>query len=184
MNRLDPRRPHRTAAGLAAAAGGLVAIGSSFLGWISTPMETGGRTTISGWGRISGGDELVDGVDLNVLMEGEGSYRPGVWAAVIGLVIIVPALVLAATGDGRRPNRMLLGLLLLCGVGALGYGGWRAVDPGDALGVLPAGYAATGGGPILLAVAGLVVAAVAVWGLVGGLDPLPPPVRRGIQPRR
>ncbi len=178
----DTRQPARMAAGLVAAAGGLALVGSSFLGWITTAMVTGGSTSISGWGTISGGNDLVDGVNFNTLMDGLGSYRPGVPAVVIGAVTVIPGLILAVTGPGRRPSRVVGALLAVCGLAALAWGLAKVIAPGDAVGVLPAGQGAPGAGPILAAVAGLAILVSAGLLLGGLLDPPAPTVRRGVQP--
>lgn len=180
----DTRRRARTAAGLVATAGGLALIGSSFLGWISTAMVGGGRTSISGWGTISGGNALVDGVNFNTLMAGEGSFRPGVVVAVVGAVTVIPGLILAVTGPGRRPYRAVGIVLAVCGIAAAAWGTARAIAPGDAVGVLPAGQAGLGAGSVVAAVAGLAICVAAGLLLAGALDPPQPGGRRGVQRRR
>ena len=45
-----------------AAVGGLLAIGSSFLPWISTATEDGGSTSITGWGGITGSSGILEPV--------------------------------------------------------------------------------------------------------------------------
>jgi hypothetical protein len=174
----------RIAAGSVAVAAGGALIGSSFLGWITTPMAGGGRTAISGWGSISGGDPLVDGVNFNTLMAGVGSYRPGAPVLVMGAVTVIPGLILAVTGAGRRPSRVVGAVLALCGVAALIWGLLKAVAPGDALGVLPDGQGSPGAGPVLAAVAGLAILVVAGLLLAGLLDPAAPVRRAGVQPGR
>ncbi len=184
MTSLDGRLAARRTAGLLAAAGGLALIGSTFLGWISTAMQTGGRTTISGWGAISGGSDLVDGVNLNTLMDGMGSYRPAIPVVIVGAVTVIPALVLAVTGADVRPRRLVGALLAGCGMLATAWALAKVIAPGDALGVLPAGEAGTGTGPVLATVAGLVILAVGATVLFGVLDPPARKAMRGIQARR
>lgn len=177
----------RIAGGSVVAAAGGALIGSSFLGWITTPMTGGGRASISGWGTISGGNPLVDGANFNALMAGVGSYRPGAPALLIGAVTVIPGLILAVTGAGRRPSRVLGAVLAVCGLAALVWGLWKAVAPGDALGVLPGGQGSPGAGPMLAAAAALAILVVAGLLFAGRLDPLDPagPVRRaGVQPGR
>lgn len=178
------RQRSRIAGGLAAVAAGGALIGSSFLGWITTPMDGGGTASISGWGSISGGNPLVDGANFNTLMAGVGSYRPGAPVVVIGAVTVIPALILAVTGAGRRPGRVVGAVLALCGAAALVWGLLKAVAPGDALGVLPDGQGDPGAGPILAAMAGLAIVVVAGLLLAGLLDPAAPVRRGGMQPGR
>lgn len=168
---VDRRRRVRLVAGLVAVTGGLALIGSTFLGWISTAMDTGGRTTISGWGTISGGSSLVDGANFNTLMAGVGSYRPAVPVVIAGAVTVIPGLIVAVTGAGRRPSRVIGALLAACGLVATGWSVAKLVDPGDAVGVLPDGQGSAGAGPLLAAVAGLALLLVAGSLLAGLLDP-------------
>lgn len=180
----DGRRQVRIGCGVAALAAGLALIGSSFLGWITTAMVGGGRTSISGWGMISGGNPVIDGVNLNTLMAGEGSYRPGVPVLAIGAITVVPALILAVTGAGHRPNRVVGGLLAACGAAGVGWGLAKIIAPGDAVGVLPDGQGAPGAGPMLATAAGVVLLVVAGLLLAGRLDPPVTMPRRGVQGRR
>jgi len=180
----DRRRALRRTAGLSALAGGLALIASTFLGWITTPMQSGGTTSISGWGTISGGSELVDGVNLNTLMAGMGSYRPAVPVVIVGAVTVIPALVLAVTGPGARPRRIVGAILVVCGAMATAWSLVKVIAPGDALGVLPEGEHAPGFGPMLATAAGLVILAAGVVAVLGLLDPPERAVPRGIQPKR
>ncbi len=186
MPREDGRRSARLTCGLIALAGGLLMVGSTFLGWITTAMQGGGRTAISGWGSISGGDELVDGVNINTLMAGtgEGSYRPAVPMLVVGLAVIIPALILTVTGAGSRPHRIVGWLLAAGGAVGAGWGMAKWIAPGDALGVLPGDEGAAGWGPVVGTIGGLAVLVAAVLLLIGALDPPEPVARRGIQPSR
>jgi hypothetical protein len=173
----DSRVGYRRGAGLIAAAGGLLLIISSFLGWITTPMQTGGRTSISGWGLISGGSEEANGVNFNDLMSGVGTYRPGAVALIAGAVALIPALIVTVTGPGRRPSRIVAAVLAVCGGVGLVWGVARIIAPGDALGVLPGGQAAAGAGPYVAAFGGLVLLVVAGAVIGGFLDP------PGVEPR-
>lgn len=179
----DVRRRARIAAGLAATAAGLALIGSSFLGWITTPMHGGGRTAISGWGSISGGNELVDGVNLNTLMAGIGSYRPAVPVVLLGAVTVIPGLILAVN-TRRRLSRTMGALLGALGVAAALWAAIKVVAPGDAVGVLPDGQGSAGAGPVVALIAGLVIVAASAVALLGWLDPPLPVARRGVQPGR
>jgi hypothetical protein len=171
MAAADPRAGTRRIVGLVAAAAALLLIIASFLSWISTPMQTGGRTTISGWGTISGGSDEVNGANLNDLMTGVGSYRPGAIALIAGVVALIPAVIISVTRPGRRPNRIVAVVLGVSGALALAWGVARTIAPGNAVGVLPAGQATVGVGPVLTAVAGLMLLAVAVVIIAGVLDP-------------
>src|SRR6185312_17502292 len=53
------RRSVRVTVGVIAAGAGAAMIVSSFLTWVSTPAETGGRTRVSGWGAISGASDIA-----------------------------------------------------------------------------------------------------------------------------
>jgi hypothetical protein len=167
----DTRLAYRRTAGLVAGAAGLLLMVASFLGWITTPMQSGGRASISGWGTISGGSAEVDGVNFNVLMAGVGSYRPGAVALIAGAVALIPALIIAVTGAGKRPSRVVGVLLGLSGAVAVAWGLARVIAPGDALGVLPAGQHAAGAGPYLTALGGVVLVAAAGVVVSGFLDP-------------
>lgn len=181
LERADSRLAPRRLVGLIAAAAGAVMVLASLLSWITTPMETGGRTAISGWGDITGGDPTIDGSNLNVLMSGLGSYRPGVPGLIAGALALIPALIVAVTGAGHRPNRVAVGVLGLCGLVGAVWGIARAIVPGDAVGVLPDGLASAGWGPWLTALAGLVLVAASGAVLAGLLDPSSPGARAGLQ---
>ncbi len=130
MPTTDSRVAYRRGAGLVAGAAGLLLIASSFLAWITTPMQTGGRTSISGWGLISGGSDEANGVNFNDLMSGVGSYRPGAVALIAGAVALIPALIVAVTGPGRRPSRIVAVVLAACGAVARGVGDRQDHRPG------------------------------------------------------
>lgn len=167
------RRTCRLTAGMVALAAAAALIGSTFLAWVTTAMVSGGTTAISGWGTIRGGSRLVDGVNINTLMAGmgDGTFRPGLPVVIAGAVAVLPAVVLAATGPGIRAHRTVGVILALCGLAALIQGLYRAIDPGNALGVLPGKDASLGAGPVIAAVAGAAICAVSLAVLTGALDP-------------
>lgn len=148
--------------GLAAAAAAIVAMGSSFLAWITTPMVTGGSTAITGWGTIVGGDDLVNGLNINDIMVDEGGYQPGMVVLVAGGVAVFAGLILAATTAGNRPPRLLGAVLVGSGLVTAGFGLWKIVSPGDLIGLLPADDIGVGMGPIVALLAGLAVVAAGV----------------------
>jgi len=172
----------RRVIGAVAGLGALLMIGASFLPWISTGTEDGGRTAITGWGGITGSSGIA-GTNLNDVLDGAGTYRPGLIGAIFGVIALIAAIAVAAVAGGARPHRVTASVLVLCGLVGVGWGVFRGFDPGDA-GVFEAGDAAVGIGPWLTALGGLLVLAAAVTILVGVIDP---PVtsagRRGIQPR-
>jgi hypothetical protein len=170
---VDDRLVPRRCAGLGAGAAALVLIVASFVGWISTPMQSGGRASISGWGMISGGSAEIDGANFNDLMAGVGTYRPGAVSLVAGVVALIPALIIAVTGAGHRPSRIVAAVIGLSGGVALAWGLAKVIVPGDALGVLPGGQSAAGAGPYLCAAGGIVLLAVSIAVIGGFLDPVP-----------
>jgi hypothetical protein len=172
----------RQAIGAVAGLGALLMIGSSFLPWINTDTEDGGSTSITGWGGITGSSGIA-GTNLNDVLDGAGTYRPGLIGAIFGVIALIAAIAIAAVAGGARPHRVTASVLVLCGLAGVGWGLFRGFDPGDA-GVFDAGDAAAGIGPWFTALGGLVVLAVAVTIFVGVLDlQLPATGRRGIQPR-
>jgi hypothetical protein len=172
----------RRVIGALAGLGALLMIGSSFLPWISTDTEDGGRTAITGWGGITGSSGIA-GTNLNEVLDGDGTYRPGLIGAIFGVIALIAAISLASVAGGARPHRVTASVLALCGLVGAGWGLFRALDPGNA-GVFDAGDAAAGVGPWLTTLGGVVVLAAAATIFVGVIDP---PVaatgRRGIQPR-
>lgn len=172
----------RRAVGAVAGLGALLMIGSSFLPWISTDTEDGGSTAITGWGGITGSSGIA-GTNLNEVLDGAGTYRPGLIGAIFGVIALIAAIAVASVAGGARPHRVSAAVLVLCGVAGVGWGLYRGFDPGDA-GVFEAGEAAAGIGPWLTALGGVLVLAAAVSILVGAGDPPAPATgRRGIQPR-
>lgn len=164
-----------------AGAGGLLMIASSFLPWIGTATEDGGSTAISGWGSISGDSEIA-GTNLNDVLDGAATYRPGLIGLLFGALTVIAAIAVAAVGGGRRPHRVTAALLMLCGLMGMGWGLYRGISPGNA-GVFEAGEVSVGIGPWLTALGGLLVIVAGLAILIGGIDPPEPTVRRGIQPR-
>ncbi|MEP6562697.1 MAG: hypothetical protein ABJD68_16680 [Nakamurella sp.] len=180
-SRTDPSVTRR-GIGALAGLGGVLMIGASFLTWISTATEDGGNTAIDGWGGISGSSQIA-GTNLNDVLDGAGSYRPGLIGLIFGAVTVIAAIVIASIARGPRPHRITAALLVLCGLVAVGWGVFRSIDPGDA-GVFDAGEAAAGFGPWLLVLGGVLALLSAVLIFVGVIDPRAfTPGRRGIQPR-
>jgi hypothetical protein len=157
---------------------------STFLAWTTTPIATGGRAAISGWGEVSGGSTL-DGMNLNSvvgMLGGHGSYHPAIPVMVAAVIVLVCALVLSATRSTRRIGRPVAAVM---GAAGLATGAWasvRIIRPADAMGVLRAGQYAAGAGPVVALVAGLVAAVIATVVLCGLVDPATPRPRRGIAP--
>jgi hypothetical protein len=168
-----------------AGTGGLVMMVSSLLPWIGTGTEDGGRTTISGWGSISGDSEIA-GTNLNDVLDGTATYRPGLPGVLFGVLAVIAAIVLAAAAGGaagnRRPHRVTGALLVLCGLVGTGWGLYRGIKPGDA-GVFEAGDVSVGIGPWLTALGGVLTIGAAAVIFAGRIDSPDPVARRGIQPR-
>ncbi len=172
----------RRAVGAVAGLGAVLMIGSSFLPWISTDTEDGGSTSITGWGGITGSSGIA-GTNLNDVLDGTGTYRPGLIGAIFGLIAVIAAIAIAGVQGGARPHRVTAAVLSLCGLVGVGWGLFRGLDPGDA-GVFNAGEAAAGIGPWLTALGGIVVIASAMTIFFGIIDqPVQAIDRRGIQPR-
>ena len=171
----------RRGAAAVAGAGGLLTIGSSFLPWISTATEDGGSTAITVWGGITGSSGIA-GTNLNDVLDGAGTYRPGLLGLIFGAIALIAAIALASVSRGQRPHRITAAVLTLCGLACAAFGvfrggisempecssramcRWRS-DPGStAL-----------GGVFMLAAAAVIFA--------GLIDPPARTGRRGIQPR-
>jgi len=178
----DPATTRRWIVAGVAAAGGLLAVVASFLSWIHTETVDGGNTAITGWGGITGSSSIA-GSNLNEVLDGESTYRPGVIGVIFGLIAVVAAIAIASVAKGQRPHRITASVLVLCGLVLAAWGLYRGIDAGDA-GVFEPGEASAGAGPFLTAVGGVltIVAAVAIF--AGLIDP-PERLtgRRGIQPR-
>src|SRR6478609_12224946 len=181
--RVTVDRSARARRGVAAVAGvgGLLTIGSSFLPWISTATEDGGSTSITGWGGITGSSGIA-GTNLNDVLDGAGTYRPGLLGLIFGVIALIAAISLASVSQGQRPHRVTAAVLTLCGLACGAFGLFRGLDPGDA-GVFEAGDVAVAVGPWLTALGGVFMLAAAAVIFAGLIDPPPPPSRRGIQPR-
>ena len=163
--------------------GGALAIVASFLPWIHTDTEDGGNTAITGWGGITGSSQIA-GTNLNDVLNGIGSYRPGLIGLIFGVVAaIAGVVVMVYLPEGRRPHRVTAAVLSLCGLVCLGFGLWRGLAPGDAS-VFEAGETSAAFGPWLTAIGGAAMLVPAVAIFLGRIDAtVPRPVRRGIQPR-
>lgn len=154
---------------------------ASVLPWISVPDGTGGTTSISGWGGVTGGQ--ISGQNINDVMDGFATFRPGTLSVIIGGLALLSAVGIALVARGDKPHRIPAAALTLCGLGGLAWGIFRGAAPGDVAGVLGAGEGSSGWGPWLLAGCSLILLAAAMVVFAGVLDP-PPPIRhRGIQPR-
>ncbi len=169
--------------GVAALAGvaGLLMIGASFLPWISAATEDGGSTSITGWGGITGASSIA-GTNLNDVLDGDGTYRPGLIGLIFGVLTVIAAIAIASGARGARPHRITAALLTLCGLVTAGWGLFRALSPGDA-NVFEAGETTSGLGPWCTAAAGVLAIAAAVLIFAGRIDPPSRSPRRPIQPR-
>jgi hypothetical protein len=171
----------RRGAAAAAGAGGLLTIGSSFLPWISTATEDGGSTSITGWGGITGSSGIA-GTNLNDVLDGAGTYRPGLLGLIFGAIALIAAIALASVSRGQRPHRITAAVLTLCGLACAAFGVFRGVDPGDA-GVFEPGDVSVAIGPWLTALGGVFMLAAAAVIFAGVIDPPARTRWRGIQPR-
>jgi len=176
-------RTLRVSSGGSALLGGLLAFVATFLPWLSTDTEDGGVTSITGWGGITGSSQIA-GTNLNDVLDGTGTYRPGLIGLIFGVIAAVAGFVIMVyLPEGRRPHRITASVLILCGLVCLGFGLWRGLVPGDAS-VFEAGETSAGFGPWLTVVAGGLMLVPAVVILAGRIDPIVSlPTRRGIQPR-
>lgn len=172
----------RRVLGAVTAVGGLLAFLASFLTWIATGTDDGGTTSIDGWGAITGSSQIA-GTNLNDVLAGASTYRPGLIGLIFGAIALVAGIAVAATTQGTRPHRVTAAVLTLAGGVLTVWGGFRGLVPGDA-GVLDPGEATAGAGPWVTALGGLLVLGVAAVIVVGRIDPTPPATRRrGVQPR-
>ncbi len=178
--RRAPAVVRRWVAALAGAAGLLMII-ASFLPWITAATEDGGTTAITGWGGITGSSPIA-GTNLNDVLDGDGTYRPGLIGLLFGAITLIVAITLAAVGGGARPHRVTAAVLALCGLVTAGWGLYRALAPGDA-NVFQPGETSAGFGPWCTALAGALAIGAAALVLAGRIDPPAPPVRRAIQPQ-
>lgn len=172
--------------GLIAVAGGALLVIGGFLSWLTTTTETGGTTSISGFGRISG-DNTVAGSNLNDLLStgGLGTYRPGMIGLVFGLLaILAGAVVATARPRAQRPFRVAACMILVAGIAGAGWGVLRGVAPGTG-GVFTDGSGSAGVGPWVSAAGGLLLLLVALWLFAGRADRAVQDAarrHRGIQP--
>ena len=158
-------------------------IAASLLTWLSLPDGAGGTTSVSGWGTVSGGSQIA-GQNINDAMNGNATFRPGLFPLLIGAFALLAAIGIVLVSRGPKPHRIPAAVLAVCGVAALGWGTVRVLHP-DSLGLLDPGEGSPGAGPWLTAGSGVALLAVAVLVLRGVLDPPTPPTgRRGIQPTR
>ena len=179
----EKSRTTRVALGAVGLLGGLLALVATFLPWLSADTADGGRTSITGWGGITGSSQIA-GTNLNDVLNGIGSYRPGLIGLIFGVVAAIAGVVIMVyLPEGRRPHRVTAAVLSLCGLVCLGFGLWRGLAPGDAS-VFEAGETSAAFGPWLTAIGGAAMLVPAVAIFLGRIDAtVPRPVRRGIQPR-
>jgi hypothetical protein len=180
---MTEKRTTRVALGALAVLGGLLAFAASFLPWLSAGTEDGGTTAITGWGGITGSSQIA-GTNLNDVLNGQGSYRPGLIGLIFGVVAAVAGVVIMVyLPEGRRPHRVTAAVLSLCGLVCLGFGLWRGLAPGDAS-VFEAGETSAALGPWLTVIGAVLILVPAAAIFAGRIDVVAPaPVRRGIQPR-
>lgn len=176
-------RTTRIATGALALLGGLVTFLATFLPWLTAGTEDGGTTSITGWGGITGSSQIA-GTNLNDVLNGDGTYRPGLIGLIFGVIAAVAGVVIMAhLPDGRRPHRVTAAVLTGCGLVCLGFGVWRGLAPGDAS-VFDPGETSAAFGPWLTAIGGGLMLAAAAVVFAGRIDVIPArPARRGIQPR-
>ncbi len=165
-------------AALLAAAGCMAASG---LTWLSLPDGAGGTTSVSGWGAISGGSQIA-GENINDAMNGNATFRPGLFALLAGVLALLAAFGMVLVARGERPHRIPAAVFVLCGLAGTAWGLVRGLRP-DSAGLLDPGEGSSGLGPWLTLGCGVVLLAVAAAVFLGTLDPLPPARRRGVQPR-
>jgi hypothetical protein len=171
----------RITTGTIALIAALAMIVSSFLTWVSTSTDDGGRTWISGFGAIGGASDIA-GTNLNdvLQMDGSGSYRPGLLGLIFGGIAAIAAVVLLMVPGKARPHRITAAVFVLCGLVGAGWGTLRVLAPSTA-GVLDSAEARAGIGPWLLAVGGFVLLLIGTAVLAGLLDAPEPMRHRGLQ---
>lgn len=146
-------------------------VSAAFLSWLTTATDTGGISSISGFGAISG-DNSVAGGNLNDLLatSGLGTYRPGLIGLVFGITAILSGSTVAAVRpSGQRPFRIAACLILLAGVAGAGWGVLRGMAPGTG-GVFTDGSGNAGVGPWVTATGGVLLLLVAGWLFAGRAD--------------
>lgn len=154
----------------------------SFLTWLAIPTATGGVSTVSGVGAVSGDSQLA-GQNLNDVLAGLGSFRPGWVTLAVGVAVFVIGLVVVLAHSRRRAAlRLGGGVLAVPAVLGLWWVIVRMADP-DPAALLGAGSAGSGPGPVVCAV-GAVLALLAAGALIAGLlddRHVDRPPHRGIQ---
>ena len=115
----------RQVIGAVAGLGALLMIGASFLPWISTDTEDGGSTAITGWGGITGSSGIA-GTNLNDVLDGDGTYRPGLIGAIFGVIALIAAIAIASVSGGATPAPGHGGGAVLVRLGGIGWGLFRA----------------------------------------------------------
>ena len=169
-------------AGIVAA--GLLVVLCGFLTWADVTLTGAARSSLGGWGAISGGPDTADGDNLNdviISLGGVGSYRPALLpttlaglGAVAGVWVVV------------RRSRFAAAGAVAVGLAIAAWGLFRALRTGDIAGLLADGDVATASvGPWATLAGGLLMIGAALP--VCLVRPAAPPVvprSRGIQPRR
>ena len=108
----EKSRTTRVALGAVALLGGLLALVATFLPWLSADTADGGRTSITGWGGITGSSQIA-GTNLNDVLNGVGSYRPGLVGLILGVVAAIAGVVIMVyLPEGRRPHRVTAAVLV------------------------------------------------------------------------
>lgn len=167
-----------------AAVGGVALLTASVLPWLRTATDSGGLTSVGGLGGVSG-DSPLAGNNLNDVIAGISSFRPGLIGLMIGATAVLAGGVLVLVRPVRpRPFRVSAAVLTALGSAAIAWGAYRWIDP-DPAGVLGNGRAMSGAGAWLTVAGGLVLLGVAGWLWWGRADPRPEERtrHRGIQPR-
>ena len=178
MRSTDPL-VRRLGVALAGVVSALLLIGASFATWLRLPDDAGGTTTVNGWGGVGGGAQIA-GQNLNDVMAGQATFRPGIIPLILGVLVLLAAIVIAVAAIGPRPHRVSAATLIAAGVLALGWGIWRLLDP-DTVGLLASGEGGAGGGQWLTLAGGLLAVTAGMLVLLGAVDPPPRVVSRGIQ---
>lgn len=100
-----PQLTSRHVLALVALLAGLMMIIASFSVWLTLPDGTGGTTTISGWGIVSGGSQ-ISGQNVNDAMTGFATFRPGPIPLIFGVLAVLSAAAVAVVARGERPHRI------------------------------------------------------------------------------
>lgn len=158
---------------------------SVFLSWLVIPTETAGHTEVSGIGSVSGDTQLA-GQNLNDVLTGLGSFRPGWTMLAIGIAVFLIGVVASIARPRRTAAlRATGGMLALMAI----LGSWwsihRMIDA-DPASLLGNGAGGAGAGQIL-ALVGMVLTLLAALVLLLGLlddQAQEESTHRGIQPGR